>query len=134
MLYINGNNDQVCTGIKPTILFSAEGPKLSAVTTQPWRHISNRNSGKYTDRLSRFYHWRENHEWVVKIRVSIAYIQLKFDEIQNDYLTQTLVFLAGVELKKINSCLRRLNLLIYFKRVRELLVLCTIFWLQNILL
>ena len=28
----------------------------------------------------------------------------KTEEIQNDYLTQTLVFLAGVKLKKINSC------------------------------
>ena len=40
------------------------------------------------------------HEWAVKTRVSIVYLQLKFDEIQNDYLTQTLVFLAGVEMKK----------------------------------
>ena len=28
------------------------------------------------------------------------YAQLKFGETQNDYLTQTQVFLAGVELKK----------------------------------
>ena len=31
--------------------------------------------------------------------MSIAYIQLKFNKIQNDYLTQTLVFLAGNEMK-----------------------------------
>ena len=37
----------------------------------------------------------------VKTRVSNVYQQLKFDEIQNDHLTQTLIFLAGVELKKI---------------------------------
>ena len=37
------------------------------------------------------------------------------DEIQNDYLTQTLVFFVGVELKK-NSRFKRLNLLIYFER------------------
>ena len=35
--------------------------------------------------------------------MSIVYLQLKFDETQNDYLTQTLVFLAGVELRKANS-------------------------------
>ena len=28
------------------------------------------------------------------------YLQLKFDEVQSDYLTKTLVFLAGVELKE----------------------------------
>ena len=32
-------------------------------------------------------------------------VKLKFDEIQNYYLTQTLVFLGGVELKKIIYCL-----------------------------
>ena len=36
----------------------------------------------------------------VRTRESIVYLQLKFDEIKNDYLTQTLVFLVGVELKK----------------------------------
>ena len=30
----------------------------------------------------------------------MVYLQLKFDEIQNDYLTQTPVFLTDVELKK----------------------------------
>ena len=28
------------------------------------------------------------------------YLEIKFDEIQNNYLTQTLVFLAGVKMKK----------------------------------
>ena len=32
----------------------------------------------------------------------ILYLLLKFEEIQNDYLTQTLVFLAAIEFKKIN--------------------------------
>ena len=44
---------------------------------------------------------------ISKTRVSIVYPQFKFDEIQNDYLTQTLVFLAGSELEKINFCLWR---------------------------
>ena len=52
----------------------------------------------------------------MKTRLSIVYLQLKFDKIQNDNSTQTLVFLAKVELKKINTCLKRLNYLIYFKR------------------
>ena len=45
-------------------------------------------------------HWQENHEQAVRTRVSIPYLQIKVDEILNDYLTQILVFLAGVELKK----------------------------------
>ena len=48
----------------------------------------------------------ENHEWAVKTRISIVCIQLKFEEIQNGCLTQTLVLLAGIEFKK-NSCLKR---------------------------
>ena len=33
----------------------------------------------------------------------ITYLQLKFDEIEKDYFTQTLVFLAGIELKKYSA-------------------------------
>ena len=46
----------------------------------------------------RYYHSPENHEWAVTW-ISI-YLQLKFNEIENYYLTPTLVFLTGVELKK----------------------------------
>ena len=59
----------------------------------------------------------ENHDWEVKTQVSIVYLQFKFDEILKDYLTQTLVFLAEIWLKKINSCLKRLSSLFYFKKV-----------------
>ena len=38
--------------------------------------------------------------WALKTWVSIVYLQFEFDEIQNDDLTGTLVFLAGAELKK----------------------------------
>ena len=55
-------------------------------------------------------HSPKNHERAVKIEVSIAYLQFKFDEVQNDYLTQTLVFLAGVELKKIKFLLEKIEL------------------------
>ena len=47
-------------------------------------------------------------------------LQLKVDQIQKDYFTQTLMFLAGVELKNINPFLRRLNEIIYFKGVYTL--------------
>ena len=50
--------------------------------------------------ISQCYHSPENHASAVKTRVSIVYLQLYFDEIQNDYLAQTLVFLVGFELKK----------------------------------
>ena len=56
----------------------------------------------------RYCHSSDNHEWAVKIQTPIVYLCFKFDEIQNDYSTETLVFLEGDELKK-NSCLRRLN-------------------------
>ena len=36
----------------------------------------------------------------MKTRIAIVYLQLKNDEIQKDYLTETLVFSAGDELKK----------------------------------
>ena len=42
----------------------------------------------------------EKLKQAIKTRVSIVYLQLKIDEIQNDYLIQTLVFLAGVEMRK----------------------------------
>ena len=42
---------------------------------------------------------RKSHELALKTRVPIVYLQVKFDEMQNDYLTQTLVFLGPVELK-----------------------------------
>ena len=43
----------------------------------------------------------ENHERLVKTRILLVHLQLrKFYEIQCDYLVQTLVILAGVELKK----------------------------------
>ena len=50
---------------------------------------------------------RKNHEWVVKTRVSIVHLQLKFNEIQNDCLTQAMVVLARFELKEIKSGLKR---------------------------
>ena len=39
----------------------------------------------------------------MKTRASIAYLQLKFDEIRNEYLAQTLVLLARVELSDRSS-------------------------------
>ena len=45
-------------------------------------------------------HSTENDQWAVKTRISIVYLQHKFERL-NDCLTPTHVFLAGVELKKI---------------------------------
>ena len=43
----------------------------------------------------------ENHTRAVRTRVSIVYLKLKSDGTQSNKLTQKLVFLAGVEFKKI---------------------------------
>ena len=50
----------------------------------------------------------ENYEFAAKSWALTVYLLLKFDEIQNEYLTQVLVFLED-GLKKVNLCLRRLN-------------------------
>ena len=42
----------------------------------------------------------KKYEWAIKISCIDIYQQLKFDEIKNDYLSQTMVILAGFELKK----------------------------------
>ena len=48
--------------------------------------------------IKQCYHLPVNHERAVKTGISIVYLQ--FHAIQNIYLIQTLVFLAGVDLKK----------------------------------
>ena len=50
---------------------------------------------------------------LLKLEYRLLYIQLEFDEMQNDYLNQTLEFLVGVERKKNMFLLGK----IYFKRV-----------------
>ena len=54
MLDVNDHNDQVYTGFEPTFLFSADKVKQSALTAEPWKQISNRNSGKYIDAGSNY--------------------------------------------------------------------------------
>ena len=67
----------------------------------PQRHISRQKNEKYVERRSIFVTTgKKIHEWVVKAGLLIVYLKLKFDEIQNDYLTQTLALLTEVELKK----------------------------------
>ena len=102
---INAHNDQGCKGIEHTLLFCAKRLKLSALTIWPRRHIFVRNK---TDDLT-LLPLLKNYEWVVKARLLIALIQLKFDKIQNNYSTHTLVILAWNWVKKINSCWRNLN-------------------------
>ena len=45
-----------------------------------------------------------------KTPISIVHLHLKFDELQKDYLIQMLVFLAGVELKKNELLLEKIEL------------------------
>ena len=114
VLDINAQNDQSCTGIEPALQSSTEELNQSALTTSlrgPW---ASRNSWKHIKGHS---YLLENHEWAVNTRASIVYPQLKFDEIQNNYLTQTLVFSAEIELKKNKLLLEEVKWFIYFKRV-----------------
>ena len=46
----------------------------------------------------------------MKTRVSVVYNQFKIDGIQNDYLTQKLIFVAAVELKKTKLLLEKIEL------------------------
>ena len=57
-------------------------------------------SGPTCSKLVLFPQSNPIHEWAAKIQVPVTYLQLKFNETYNDYLIQTLVFLAGVELGK----------------------------------
>ena len=100
------HNNLGCTEIECALLFSTEGLKQSELTTRTRRHISNLNNGKYIDRRSNSVTTDQNViDDLKKTRILIVYLQLKFDEIQNDYLTQALVFLARVDLKKKNKLL-----------------------------
>ena len=90
MLDINIHNNQSCTEIVPTFLSSAERLKHRAVAAMDSLNETKKQK-IYRQTMHVYCHSPENHEWAVKTRVPIAY--LKFDEIQNDYLNQTLVFL-----------------------------------------
>ena len=76
------------------------------------------------------------------MRVSIVYLQMKFNEIQNENLTQIVVFLEGIEVKS-KFLLQKVNQVIYFKsawlwieqcdeqlNLQILLLYCCRFWLQ----
>ena len=71
---------------------SVERLEHSVLNARPLRPFSNRNNGKYVDRRSNAIvtHQKMRNE-LLKSRVSIVYLQLNFNEIQNDYLVQTLV-------------------------------------------
>ena len=94
--------------------------KQSAQAIWPQIQSKNQNNGKYTGRRCKSAAIsRETNELGFKTRISILYLQLKFDEIRNDFLNQTIVFLIGVALKKINFCMSKINQLIYFKKVNS---------------
>ena len=51
-LDINAHNDQICTEIEPTLLFSKEGQKQSAFSIRSGKQFSMQNNGKYIDKRS----------------------------------------------------------------------------------
>ena len=114
----NALNDQRCTGIHPALLTSAESLKQRTKTTQPRRQASNLNNKKYIDRRSNALSLARKSWMSVKTRVSVAYLQPKFYEKQNDYWTQTLlaIFSCGIELKKKNKLLLEKIELTHFLR------------------
>ena len=82
-------------GIEPALLTSVDGLKQSTLVIRPRIHTSNRNNGKYVaGGVNSFI----THQKIIyelqklESRVSTVHLQLKFDETQNVYLTQTLVF------------------------------------------
>ena len=79
-----------CTGFEPALLYSSEELKQRALTARPRSHFSNRNKEKYLDRRSNNVTTDQKH--MNEPQNSILYLQLKFDEIQNDYLTKTRIF------------------------------------------
>ena len=86
--------------IERSLLSSVQEFSQSALTTRSRRPCAKRNSRKHTDRPSNRV---VTHQKIMKELQKLEYrlyLHLKFDEIQKDYLTQTLVFFAGVELKK----------------------------------
>ena len=104
-LDINFNNDEGCTRIKPALLFSAAELKQSELTIRSRRTpLPETTRNIQTNDLTLLplvrklsLNWKHSTDYCI------------FNEIQNDCLTKTLVFLARVELKKIKSSLRRLN-------------------------
>ena len=116
MLSINGHSDRAALELNP--LYNPQQRNLFCV------HYSMGYTGTaiseiaryiYKPMIQRYCHFSEYHDWSVKTRLSTVYRQLKFDEIQNDYLIQILVFLAGIKLKKKKKLLlKKVNLLISF--------------------
>ena len=111
----NAHNNQSCIGIECALLSSSQRLKQCALAIRIRIHSTNRSNGKCIDRWQKF-HLPENHEWTVKTRVSIVYLQFNFDEMQNDYLIQTpvLFFLPKLSWKKI-LLLEKNDLIIYFR-------------------
>ena len=86
VLDIQAHNGLRSTGIKIAVLSSEEEVNRRALPIR--KFIGDKNSSKYIDRRSKDC---VTHR-IVKTQVSIVHQQLQFDEMQNDYLTQTTVF------------------------------------------
>ena len=81
--------------------------KQSALDFRPQILSTNKNIGIYRDRLCNA---NAIHQIIKNGCIPIMYLQLKLEESQNDYLTQTLVILAGFELKKNKLLLQKIEL------------------------
>ena len=77
------HNDHGYTGFEPALSVSAQELKQSALTVRPRRHFLNKRNGKCIDARSNDI--TTGHEWAVKMRASVVYLQLKLDEKQKDY-------------------------------------------------
>ena len=87
-LGINVHNNQNCTGIEPALLSLAGGTEEECGNHSATKtHLYSKQREIYRQTIWLWCHTYVIHEWVVNGRVLIAYLQLKFDEIQNDYLT-----------------------------------------------
>ena len=89
-LGINAPNDLGWRGMEPALQSSAQELNRSALTDQIQKLSCELNSRMCIERRSSGVITRQTIKNKVKTQVSIAYIQIKFDEIQNDYLTQKL--------------------------------------------
>ena len=85
-LGINAHNDESCMGIAPIQVSIAHRLIQSALTIQSRRYIFIRTNEKYIDKRSNFVTTgKKITNEFVKARLSTVYLQLKFEETQNDF-------------------------------------------------
>ena len=87
-------------------------PNFSAYEERSKQNTTKGNSEKCIKGRSNGFDTCQNMSVLYKLRVSIIHLKLKFNKMQNDYLNQTVIFLAGVKLKKKSSFRRETHSLI----------------------